>query len=195
MEPFLRSTAVVDWDHPLVLAQASALREGRSDPTAVARRLFEWVRDEIKHSQDFGLQPVTCAASDVLQQGSGYCYAKSHLLAALLRANDIPAGFCYQRLSRDDNGAPFVLHGLNAVFLPEFGWYRIDPRGNRPGINAHFTPPTEQLAFPISLPGEADLPEIFPDPLPIVVDALRAHERADVLQHHLPDLPLWTSRV
>jgi len=39
------------------------------------------------------MNPVTCKASDVLIYGTGYCYAKSHLLAALLRANAIPAGF------------------------------------------------------------------------------------------------------
>ncbi len=193
MESFLKSTDVIDWAHPLVLAQAERLREGLTDTGAIVGRCFEWVRDAIRHSHDFGLRPVTCSASEVLQDRSGYCYAKSHLLAALLRANGIPTGFCYQRLSRDDNGAPFSLHGLNAVLLPGVGWYRIDPRGNRPGIDARFTPPTERLAFPIRLPGEADLPEIWPDPLPVVVEALRAHRTADALWRHLPDVPLWTS--
>ena len=181
MEPFLKSTDVIDWQDPAVLAHARDLARGLADPMAVAKRCFEWVRDEVKHSHDFGLRPVTCSASEVLREGSGYCYAKSHLLAALLRANGLPTGLCYQRLSRDDNGAPYSLHGLNAVLLPGVGWYRVDPRGNRTGIDAQFGPPIEQLAFPIRLPGEADLPEIWPDPLAIVVDALRAHVSADVL--------------
>lgn len=165
------------------------------DPIVIAKRCFEWVRDEIKHSRDYGLQPVTCSASAVLLNGSGYCYAKSHLLAALLRANGIPAGLCYQRLSRDDNGESYSLHGLNAVLLPEFGWYRVDPRGNRKGVNAQFTPPVEQLAFPISLPGEANLPEIWADPLPVVVEALRTHENADTLWEELPDVILLKQNV
>ena len=195
MKPFLRSTDVIDWDHPAVLARAGALREGAPGPVAVAQRCFEWVRDEIKHSRDYGLLPVTCSASEVLCKSSGYCYAKSHLLAALLRANDLPTGFCYQRLSRDDNGTPYTLHGLNAVFLPNLGWYRIDPRGNRAGIDAQFVPPVEQLAFPALQPGEADLPEIWADPLPGVVEALRTYTTADQLWEHLPDVPLWTRRV
>lgn len=189
MDPFLTSTDVIDFHHPGVLTQARALAHGLTDPVAVAKRCFEWVRDEIKHSHDYGLLPVTCSASHVLQEGSGYCYAKSHLLAALLRANGIPAGLCYQRLSRDDKGPPFSLHGLNAVRLAGVGWYRIDARGNRPGIDAQFTPPVEQLAFSIRLPGEADLDEILPDPLPVVVEALRAHTSAAVLWDVLPDLP------
>ena len=192
MDQFLRSSDVIDWQHPDVVAKARALRGEDAGPVDVARRCFEWVRDEIKHSHDYGLSPVTCVASDVLRVGSGYCYAKSHLLAALLRANGIPAGLCYQRLSRDDNGPPFSLHGLNAVWLPDTGWYRVDPRGNRTGVNAQFVPPVEQLAFAIKIAGEADLPDIWPDPLPVVVEALKAHSDAAELWKHLPDLDITT---
>jgi transglutaminase-like putative cysteine protease len=188
VQQFLASTKIIDWEHPGILSRARALAEDGNSVEVVARRCFEWVRDEIKHSRDYQLQVVTCVASDVLLVGSGYCYAKSHLLAALLRANGIPAGLCYQRLSRDDNGPPFCLHGLNAVLLPGAGWYRIDARGNRAGINAQFVPPVEQLAFPIRVLGETDFPEIWAEPLPVVVDALQSHSTADVLWTHLPDV-------
>jgi len=193
VDKFLRSTDVIDWQHPAIVGQAHALRADLTEDVAIAHRCFEWVRDEIKHSGDFGLTSVTCAASDVLREGSGYCYAKSHLLAALLRANGLAAGFCYQRLSMDGEGRRFCLHGLNAVLLPGVGWYRVDPRGNRAGVDAQFIPPAEQLAFTVRLAGEADLPEIWPDPLPVVVETIRAHTRADVLGENLPDLTLWTA--
>ncbi len=170
--------------------RAKAIAAGSADQVTIAKRCFEWVRDQIRHSRDFLLQPVTCSASQVLQVGSGYCYAKSHLLTALLRANSIPAGLCYQRLSKDGKGNPFCLHGLTAMYLPDFGWYRVDPRGNRADIDAQCTPPREQLAFTITLPGEADLPEIFSDPLPVVVEALRSYCSADSLWESLPDISL-----
>ena len=188
MEPFLRSTDAIDWMHPDVSACALRLRGDSTDPLAIARRCFEWVRDEIRHTADHRLKPVTCAASELLREGSGYCYAKSHLLAALLRANGIPAGLCYQRLSLDGHGAPFCLHGLSAAHLPGIGWYRLDPRGNKPGIDAQFAPPAEQLAFRPNVPGEADLRDIRPDPLDVVVTTLRAHTDADLLARALPDL-------
>jgi transglutaminase-like putative cysteine protease len=190
MEEFLRATEIVDWKEPGVLAKARELSAGPSDPREIARRCFERVRDHNQHSSDFRRNPVTCAASQVLAEGTGYCYAKSHLLAALLRANGIPAGFCYQRLSLDETGPPYTLHGLNAVFLPDFGWYRIDPRGNKPGVDAQFSPPVEKLAFPIVFPDERLFPEILADPLPVVVAALRAHKTWDDLYRHLPD---WES--
>jgi transglutaminase-like putative cysteine protease len=85
MSRFLESTDILNWRHADVSARARTLRGGLIDRIEIARRCFEWVRDEIKHSVDYGLTPVTCAASDVLREGSGFCYAKSHLLAALLR--------------------------------------------------------------------------------------------------------------
>lgn len=190
MEKYLRATEVIDWQDPQVLAKAQELSNGTGGARDIARRCFEWVRDHIQHSSDFRRNPVTCSASEVLAAGTGYCYAKSHLLAALLRANGIPAGFCYQRLSVDETGAPYSLHGLNAVHLPEFGWYRIDSRGNKPGVDAQFSPPVEKLAFRIVLPEEKMFPDILADPLAVVVTALRAHNTWDDMYRHLPDWEL-----
>src|SRR5438034_6001812 len=91
-----------------------------------------------------------------------------------LRANGIPTGFCYQRLNIDDRGAPFSLHGLNAVHLPEIGWYRVDWRGNKMGVDAQFTPPLERLAFRLVFPEERSFSEILPDPVRVVIAALRS---------------------
>lgn len=186
MQEYLKSTEIIDWENRAVLELAQKLKAATVEETA--RACFEWVRDNIRHSLDYRLNPVTCAASEVLEAGTGYCYAKSHLLAALLRANSIPAGLCYQRLSLNDDGAPYTLHGLNAVYLPDFGWYRVDARGNKAAINARFTPPIEQLAFKLNLEGEADLPEIFSDPLPEVVNVLRTYTTYDAVAANLPDL-------
>ena len=184
---FLESTKVVDWNHPEVRGLANDLAAGESDQVAIARKCYEWVRDEIQHSMDFGRSELTCKASEVLTHRKGFCYAKSHLLAALLRANNVPAGFCYQRLSIDGVGPPFSLHGLNAVWLGEFGWYRIDSRGNKSGVNAQFTPPIEQLAFPIQFADEFELEDVFPEPLPAVVEALTQYSTAQDLVKNLPD--------
>jgi hypothetical protein len=191
IEEYLKPTEIIDWQHPDILSKAKELAAGRKNLTDVARSCFEWVRDEIKHIGDYDIQTVACSASEVLRAGSGICYAKSHLLAALLRVNSIPAGFCYQRLSMDIDGSmSFCLHGLNAVYLEEYDWYRIDPRGNKEGVNAQFTPPREQLAFTVQNEGEADLVEIWPDPLDIIVKTLRRYTIKDQLWNNLPDIQI-----
>jgi ribosomal protein S18 acetylase RimI-like enzyme len=188
MQEYLQNSEIIDWQNPEILKLAKQLASKHQTTADIAKASFEWVRDRIHHSYDDRMNPVTCRASDVLKYRTGYCFAKSHLLAALLRANQIPAGLCYQRLSIDDLGAPYSLHGFNAIFLPEIGWYRVDPRGNRDDINAQFSPPHEQLAYKIKLPQEADFENIFPEPLPIVVNVLQEFTRWEEVWHFLPDI-------
>lgn len=191
MKKYLKTSEFIDWDSLEVFEQAQKLASQAQTPEIIIQRCFEFVRDEIKHSWDFKLNPVTCKASDVLKHGTGYCYAKSHLLAALLRANNIPAGLCYQRLTITEDRPPFCLHGLNAVYLEQQGWYRIDPRGNKQGVVAEFCPPLEKLAFPIKTKGEADLPEIWAEPLPVVIDVLNSSQTYQEVADNLPDIDLY----
>lgn len=187
---FLEPTHYIDWTNTNILQLANKLSSTTSDEEELVKNCFEWVRDNIKHSAEFKLNPVTCRASDVLKYKTGYCYAKSHLLAALLRANKIPAGLCYQRLSINDDGAPYSLHGLNAVYLKSVGWYRLDARGNNDNVDAQFCPPQEQLAYPINLSQEADLPEIWSDPLKVVTDVLEKYNTYQEVYDNLPDVNL-----
>jgi transglutaminase-like putative cysteine protease len=185
---YLKACTVMDFGHPEVLNTARRLRATNTNPTQTAQSCFEFVRDEIDHSWDARRGPVTLCASEVLLHRSGFCYAKSHLLAALLRANSIPAGLCYQRLSVNGAGAPYCLHGLNALWLEEFGWFRVDARGNKPGVAAQFAPPAEHLAFPITAANECDFPMVFAQPHPAIITALTQHPDIASLYAGLPDI-------
>ena len=184
---FLARSEIVDFDAPAVAGLARALRGTSEGEYAFVRRAFEFVRDEILHSSDHRRNPVTLRASDVLEHRTGFCYAKSHLLVALLRAEGVPAGFSYQRLSVGDSGPPYCLHGLVTVFLSNLGPYRIDPRGNRAGIVAEFSPPVERLAFPIRGPEERDLAEVWAEPHPAVVRVISSARTFEEVLRDLPD--------
>jgi len=188
IEKYIGLSPVIDWHHPSIKDLASQLSNGCTSQTEIAKNCFEWVRDEIKHSYDYKLNPVTCKASDVLLHKTGYCYAKSHLLAALMRANNIPSGFCYQRLRSDNRRSPFCLHGLNAIYLKEYGWYRIDARGNKPGTDAQFCPPSEKLALHVDEKVEVTFPKIWSDPLEIVIDTLTKSRTYLDVYNNLPDM-------
>ncbi len=188
LDNYLVHGAHIDWQHPDVSAKARELAAGCESAEEITQACFEFVRDQIRHSWDYRMNPVTCKASDVLHFGTGFCYAKSHLLAALLRANGIPAGLCYQRLTITDE-PPYCLHGLNAVYLLQYGWYRMDARGNKPGVTAEFCPPHEKLAFPLLNPGEQDLPGIWAEPHPAVVEVLERYDTVAQVAENLPDQP------
>ena len=133
---------------------------------------------------------LTCSASEVLKAGHGICFAKSHLLAAILRCKGVPAGFCYQKLILDDDVAPILIyHGLNGVYIKSVGrWIRLDPRGNKPGVNAQFSLETEQLAFPIRPEkGERDGLTVYPEPAPLIVSKFDKYSSREKLWDDLPD--------
>ncbi len=188
---YLTANEAVDSDHPEIIALAGTLAEGLDDDEAIAKKCFEYVRDQIDHSGDVPAAVTTFKASEVLKHKTGWCYAKSHLLAALLRANNIPAGLCYQRLSQGDGGPPYCLHGLNALFLKKYGWYRVDPRGNKEGIDAQFSPPVQKLAFAFRDENEGNFEYIYSAPLKEVAEALQNNAGYKTMVQNFPDKTLY----
>ena len=185
--PFLAASSVIDFDDPAVRRLASDV--SRDGELATVRSAYACVRDGYAHSYDIAAVEVSVSASDVVRRGHGICFAKAHLLAAVLRACGIPTGLCYQKLARGD-GQPGAtcLHGLNAVWLTETGrWHRLDPRGGKPGTAAPFDPDFERLAYPIRPEmGERLYPDILAQPPSCVVEVLRRSRTIAELDRDLP---------
>ncbi|MFF4054660.1 transglutaminase domain-containing protein [Streptomyces sp. NPDC001668] len=178
LSAYLVADEVINHDHPVVRETAARLAREAVDSYAYARLAFEFVRDTIPHSQDSGDLRVTWRASDVLEQGTGICYAKAHALAALLRAEDIPTALCYQKFN--------VVHGLVAVRF-NGAWHRQDPRGNKPGVDAQFSLDGERLAStPAPESDERDYPVLYAEPHPAVLSALKAAPDGPHLWNTLP---------
>ena len=188
MKKFLEESEIIDYQNKDIKNLAKELAKNCSSDTEIAKKCFLFVRDNIRHSGDSKDNITTYKASDVLKYKTGWCYAKSHLLAALLRANSIPAGFCYQRLSCSEYKEDiYCLHGLNAIYLKEYGWYRVDARGNKKGVDAQFIPPYEKLAFKLGK-NEYDLPDIYNMPLDIVIKALKRNKTYNEMINNFPDI-------
>lgn len=186
MQVYLKESAVINFSHPNVSALATQLAKGHQSDLEIAKACFTFVRDDIDHTGDVKNPIPTCTASEVIEHKTGWCYAKSHLLAALLRANNIPTAFCYQRLFCNEyEKDSYCLHGLNAIYLEDFGWYKVDARGNKEGVNAQFLPPNEKLAFEL-LEGESSLDTLYAEPLEVVVKALQ--QDYDTMISNFPDI-------
>ena len=160
--------------------------------------IYYFVRDEIRHSWDAQDRRVTVSVGDTLREGVGICWAKANLLAALLRANGIPAGFSYQRLTLGDTpDTGYCIHAMNTVYVSGLDqWIRLDARGNKDGVSADFSTDEEILAFEIKSEGEIDYHDnhSYPDKglmkvLEVSTDAI------DMYLHHLPDQLTYSAEV
>ena len=115
---------------------------------------------------DIKTEVVSRTASDVLKNKTGIFWTKSCLLAALLRANQIPSGISYQLLTRaDDASEGYMIHTLNTVYIKDLNkWIRLDARGNKENINAYFSLDEQHLAYSIrSELGEIDYHDNYAD--------------------------------
>ena len=189
MDEYLKKDDVVNYENVNIIQLVDSLWSNADGNVDYIKKAYEFVRDNISHSADINEDLLTCSASEVLAAGHGICFAKSHLLAALLRCKSIPTGFCYQKLILDDETAPILIyHGLNGVYIKEYKmWIRLDARGNKEGVNAQFSLESEQLAFPIRAEkGEEDGFVIYPDPDIKILEKFKNNKTRTGLWDDLP---------
>lgn len=190
IDEYLKHDGVIDYENGAIAELADKLFKKTNNEVEFIKAAYEFVRDNISHSADINEDAVTCTASEVLKAGHGICFAKSHLLAALLRCKSVPSGFCYQKIILDDETAPvLVYHGLNGVYIKDCQkWIRLDARGNKNGVNAQFSVETEQLAYPIRPKmGEEDNLTVYPAPDIKIVEKLRKIKTRTELWDNLPN--------
>ena len=214
---YLEDTIAIDWQTPAVMDCARrVLADAPTTAEARVEGLFCFVRDEIVHSFDLGPETserlatrpvagfppafvrrgIACRASETLALGHGLCFAKSHLLAALLRFAGHPTGFCYVKLVDDAKPGRFVLHGFVAVHWQPTGvWILLDPRGNRGRFGdpraiaseCRFEAPYSLAYVPDHERGETFLPFIYKRPGKRIVDFLERVPDEQTLRRSLPD--------
>ncbi len=181
---------IIQFNTPLIKQKINEIESKATTKLERAKLAFEVARDEIQHSFDTQSKVITVSAEDVLAKKEGICFAKSHLLAALLRGMGIPTGFCYQRVLRKNAiESGYALHGLNAVYLEEYGWFRVDPRGNKPGVDSQFSMEEEKLAYPIREElGEIDYMDVLTTPLTAVVMSMYTSKDCQELFFRRPEV-------
>lgn len=191
MADYLEETEIINFRHPSIKTKIAEFQKGGKNKQEWAQLAFNFVRDEIQHSFDVECDVITVSASEALEQRAGICFAKAHLLAALLRGMGIPTGLCYQRVTRkgtQDSG--YALHGLNAIYFEETDtWFRVDPRGDKPGVHSEFSIHPEILAYPIRTElDEVDYPFVLNKPLENVILSMQESIDYKELFYKRPEL-------
>ncbi len=134
----LRATALIDSDHPEVMAFTRAHDPGGSDRER-AVVLYLAVRDGIRYDPyRIDLSEDGMRASTALRQGHGWCVPKAALLAAVCRAAGLHARLGYadvrnhmstERLRQTMQTDVFIWHGYTDLWI-DGQWVKATPAFN-----------------------------------------------------------------
>lgn len=138
-EEFLKPTEFVDSDAPEVREFARKAVAGAETPQEKAIKLYFDVRDSIYYDP-YRIEPSreSFKASSIIRKGYGYCVAKAVVLAAALRAQDIPCRLHFadvrnhlttERLRNLMQTDIFFYHGYNDIWLSG-RWIKVTPTFN-----------------------------------------------------------------
>ena len=137
--PYLQSTYYLDFDHPSVSTFTERNCDLKAEMKTKAVQLYYAVRDIIKYDPyDLRRDREALRASTVVEKGSGYCVAKSVLLAAAARQQNIPARLGFADVTNHLSTAKlrqimktdiFIYHGYTELFL-EDRWVKATPAFN-----------------------------------------------------------------
>lgn len=140
LAPYLSPSHCIDSEAPAVHAFTARVTAGATTARERAVRLFYAVRDEIRYDP-YGavLTEEGLRATNVLEQGRGFCVAKAIVLAAGARAVGIPArlGFAdvrnhltTERLRAQMGTDIFAFHGFTELHL-DGRWVKATPTFNQ----------------------------------------------------------------
>ena len=193
LSEFLKENEYVNYTAENIVLKAKELFKGIDNDIEKTKTEYEYVRDEILHSFDIEAKIITSKASDVLKYKTGICHAKANLLAALLRSQNIPTGFCFQHITlAHDNSLGYCVHAYSGVYLQN-KWIKLDARGNTNGKNAQFSLEEPMLAFPNrSEYDEYFWKGIYASPH---MDTMKMLENAKTIQDIIDNIPDYINQL
>lgn len=121
---FLRPTYGCEADNEKIIKQLKKIIGNESDKTKIAKKIFLWVRDNIRYELD----PVL-GAVNVLERNTGACVDKSSLFIALCRAAGIPARYVFvtaELITKKDIDFTQLQHCSTEILL-NGQWKIVDP--------------------------------------------------------------------
>lgn len=136
---YLAATPFIDSEHAAVRALAREVVGEETDPKAKAIRLYYAIRDRFLYDPySVEVSHDGMRASGVIERGRGFCVNKAILLAAVARAEGIPARIgladvknhlATERLRRQMGTDVFYYHGFTELFL-DGRWVKATPAFN-----------------------------------------------------------------
>ncbi|MBZ9571935.1 transglutaminase family protein [Patescibacteria group bacterium] len=153
---FLKETEFCDFAHPDIQEIAYKITDSYTNNRDKAVSLFYWVRDNILYRVGNWQKK----ASETLVEKEGACTNKANLLVALLRANNIPAGYGIMKVDGQRYFGPIAIpmlrkfigkistHIYVSVYLNN-KWIKCDPSDDKELCEStyYFNPPSKLVEW------------------------------------------------
>jgi transglutaminase-like putative cysteine protease len=137
LSTYLRPSPHATWDH-LIEEQAREAVDGIGDVVDASLAISAAVTKSLDYVP--GATYVGVDVTDVLSQGKGVCQDFAHLGIAMYRSVGIPAryvsGYLYaadqtRAVAPDEAELNVQTHAWIEVFVPDHGWWALDPTNNQ----------------------------------------------------------------
>ncbi|MFR9752269.1 transglutaminase-like domain-containing protein [Nocardia sp. 004] len=169
-DEYLRPTAYMNSDHPIVASKAADLTAGCVENVERLGNIYRYVRDipyDVLASFRY-LAEGKSTAGDVIDNGVAFCMGKASTFVALCRATGIPARVAFQtldaprmeflspevrRLWGGRNGRPLPWHSLGEAFH-NGRWLRLDATIDAPTAARLGRP------YTVEFDGRTDIPTV-----------------------------------
>jgi Transglutaminase-like superfamily len=126
------SSKLVVGDPVIQTAVKDALK-GESNPYWMAWKINKYIQDHMYYELAGGWN----VAPVVLARGSGSCSEYSFVMLAMCHAAGLPARYAGSVVIRgDDASRDDVFHRWVEVYLPNYGWFPVDPSGGDSDVPA-----------------------------------------------------------
>ncbi len=141
MDKYLNPTKLCDCDDTELKEKAKEIIRGTETRKEAALKIFYFVREQISYGMDYADVKASCT----LKKELGFCFTKTNLHIALLRAIGIPARCHYAHLNKEllkdiaprfiYNGMPFITHPWPECCLSE-EWLACEALDNEESYKA-----------------------------------------------------------
>lgn len=118
---YLESEDFIESDDPVLIGKAKEITKGAANAWEAAKRLGEWVGNEISYDI-----PGGGTARNTYDLKEGECGGHSRLLAAFCRAVGIPARVVWGCMYVPSFGGAFGQHAWNEIYMGKAGWIPVD---------------------------------------------------------------------
>lgn len=121
-------------DDPTIQKAVTAALAGETNPYWMAWKINKYIQDHMRYELAGGWN----VAPTVLERGSGSCSEYTFVMLAMCHAAGLPARYAGSVVIRNDDASrDDVFHRWVEVYLPNYGWFPIDPSGGDSETPAH----------------------------------------------------------